>query len=185
MKHLTLFLMATSISISTAADDDTRTIFDFSETDTDRDWTAVNDGVMGGLSEGEAEMGEDALKFSGTLSLENNGGFSMIQNQGDYDLSGFSGLRLRVKGDGRTYNARMHTDERYRSGKVAYSGEFSTKDGEWIEVEVPFDSLEQSWRGQELSDYPFDPAEVEMIGFILADKKGGPFRLEVEWVKAY
>lgn len=90
-----------------------------------------------------------------------------------------------MKGDGRTYNLRMHTDERYRGGNVAYSGEFETKDGEWVEVDVPFDSLEQSWRGQSLSEYPFDPAKVEMIGFILADKKAEPFALEVEWVKAY
>ncbi len=185
MKSIAAFLMATSLSISQADESGTRTLFDFREADSAEGWTAVNDGVMGGLSKGGAELRDGVLLFTGELSLENNGGFSMIQYQSEHDLSDFSGLRIRVKGDGRTYDLRMHTNKRYRSGNVAYSGEFETKDGEWIEVEVPFESLEQSWRGQELEDFPFDPARIEMIGFILADKKTGPFRLEVEWVKAY
>jgi NADH dehydrogenase [ubiquinone] 1 alpha subcomplex assembly factor 1 len=30
---------------------------------------------------------------------------------------------------------------------------------------------------------PVDPAEVNALGFLLSDKKAGPFKLEVEWVK--
>jgi len=40
-------------------------------------WNVVDDGVMGGLSQGKREIGGDGiLRFFGTLSLENNGGFS-------------------------------------------------------------------------------------------------------------
>ena len=30
---------------------------------------------------------------------------------------------------------------------------------------------------------PVDPAEVNGLGFLLGDKKAGPFKLEVEWIK--
>ncbi len=30
---------------------------------------------------------------------------------------------------------------------------------------------------------PVDPAEVNALGFLLGDKKAGPFKLEVEWIK--
>ena len=41
------------------------------------DWQIVDDGVMGGLSKGKFDIsGKQTLKFSGNLSLKNNGGFS-------------------------------------------------------------------------------------------------------------
>ena len=42
-------------------------------------WRSVNDGVMGGRSSGGMVQAEDALKFTGELSLENNGGFSSVR----------------------------------------------------------------------------------------------------------
>lgn len=31
---------------------------------------------------------------------------------------------------------------------------------------------------------PFEPAKVESLAFLLADKHAGPFLLEVAWIKA-
>jgi len=30
---------------------------------------------------------------------------------------------------------------------------------------------------------PVDPQEVNGLGFLLGDKKAGPFNMEVEWIK--
>ena len=83
-------------------------------------WRVVNDGVMGGLSEGNVaftEAGE--LVFVGNLSLENNGGFSSIRsNKVSLDFSRAEGLARRVKGDGRTYQLRFSN----RSACVPSSG---------------------------------------------------------------
>ena len=36
-----------------------------------------------------------------------------------------------------------------------------------------------------LSDVdPLDPAQIRQMGFLIADEKEGPFRLEIAWVKA-
>jgi hypothetical protein len=33
------------------------------------------------------------------------------------------------------------------------------------------------------SDQKLDPGKVNSVGFLLADKKAGPFKLEVDWIK--
>ena len=78
-------------------------------------WVAVNDAVMGGLSQGGATISDGLLQFSGTVSLANNGGFSSVRAAGRrYDLAGATGLVLRLKGDGRSYQLRLATDARFR-----------------------------------------------------------------------
>ena len=70
------------------------------------DWQIVDDGVMGGLSKGKFDIsGKQTLKFSGNLSLKNNGGFSSIRSKRTtMDLSEFKGIKMRVKGDGEHTN---------------------------------------------------------------------------------
>jgi hypothetical protein len=58
------------------------TLFDFSGAADEPGWTAVNDGVMGGVSRGGAKLVDGSLHFRGILSLENNGGFSSIRSGG-------------------------------------------------------------------------------------------------------
>jgi len=150
-------------------------------------WKVVDDGVMGGLSKGNLAFSEDGiLRFSGELSLENNGGFSSLRT-GDLalDLAGSEGLVIRVKGDGRTYQMRIGTDARYRGMEVSFMAGFATKKGEWTEVRVPFASFVGSWRGTMLKDEVFNPAKISRLGLLLGDKKAGPFAMEVDWIRAY
>jgi len=151
------------------------------------DWRVVDDGVMGGLSQGKREISEDGiLRFFGTLSLENNGGFSSLRS-GDVhmDLSGADGIVLRVKGDGRTYQLRFSTDAEYRGREMSFQAGFATTKDEWTEVKVPFASFLGTWRGRELPDKVFDPAKIRRIGLQLADKEAGPFELRVDWIRTY
>jgi monofunctional biosynthetic peptidoglycan transglycosylase len=150
-------------------------------------WRIVDDGVMGGLSQGRLEIRKDGiLRFFGTLSLENNGGFSSMRTGPlKVDLSGAEGLMLRVKGDGRTYQVRLGTDADYRGQEISFQAPFPTKKGEWTEVKVPFALLAGSWRGVDLPDKVFNPANIRRLGLQLADKKEGPFELHVDWIHAY
>ena len=109
----------------------------------------TDDGVMGGLSKGKvSKTDQGTYLFSGTLSLENNGGFSSLRmSGGDWNLDGWEGIEIEVKGDGRTYDLRLTTDEKFRGSSVSFSGKFETKKGEWTKVRVPFSALEASWRG--------------------------------------
>ncbi len=55
-------------------------VFDFSKESSLRNWVIINDGVMGGLSRGQLTLSPEGYgKFSGTVSLANNGGFTSIR----------------------------------------------------------------------------------------------------------
>ncbi len=147
-------------------------------------WTAVNDGVMGGLSRGGPVIADGHLRFSGTLSLENNGGFSSVRTTGrTFDLSGTTEMVLRVQGDGRTYQLRLATDARVRNSAVSYGAEFSTAAGQWTEVRIPFATLVPTYRGTRLDGPPLKLANVEEIGLLIGDSREGPFVLLVDWIK--
>ncbi|MEM8953816.1 MAG: CIA30 family protein [Verrucomicrobiota bacterium] len=182
----TVLLILGLFMIAAAAEhQESKWLFDFRKAERADAWPAVNDGVMGGISAGDSTIANNALLFKGSLSLENNGGFSSVREAVNLDLVAYKGIRLRVKGDGRSYQLRLQTDSRFRDQPVSYSGSFDTKRNEWVEVDVPFSSLQQSFRGRNLSDFPFDPAKIELIGLLIADNKPGPFTLEVEWIKAF
>lgn len=166
----------------------TGSLAEFSQKDGEElDWRIVDDRVMGGRSQGKMAISADGiLSFSGNLSLENNGGFSSVRSGNlTLDLSDAEGLIVRVKGDGRTYEAHLSTLTRFRGGEITFVGLLPTKKGEWTEVKVPFSELEGDFRGRRLKDAKFDPSEVRRITLELVDKKPGPFELQVEWIRTY
>ena len=147
-------------------------------------WTAQNDNVMGGVSTGDAVVGGGLLRFSGSLSFENNGGFAQVRIRNlAYDLSGKKGVRMKVMGDGRTYQFRIATNARHRGSRIAYRAEFPTKAGEWAEVVVPFADLKPSHHGKELGGPPADLSQVEETSLLIGDKREGSFSLAVDWIR--
>jgi uncharacterized surface protein with fasciclin (FAS1) repeats len=148
-------------------------------------WQTVLDGVMGGRSTGRIAAGEGGtLRFTGELSLENNGGFSQIRTAvPEGTFAGATGLVLRVKGDGRTYQCDIRSS-RLRLMAGGYQKDFTTKSGEWIEVEIPFDQCVANSFGQRVRNAPeLDPASIESVGITLGDKREGPFAIEVDWIR--
>ncbi len=148
-------------------------------------WTIVNDGVMGGRSASDLELTDaGTVIFSGYLSLENNGGFASARAIFDrLDLTDFAGMALRVKGDGREYQLRIRTSGRFDG--VSYSSGFSTNDGEWTEVFLPFSEFRPTFRGRVPRGMgPLDPSSIRQIGFLIGDKTEGSFQLEISRISA-
>ena len=163
-----------------------KTLFDFTGQDKAARWVRVNDGVMGGLSQSELRFTPHGTAFfQGTLSLENYGGFASVRTTPyDCDLDGYAGLTVRVKGDGHRYKLRLRADDRLDG--PAYEADFETEAGTWTVAQIPFADLRPTFRGRRLRNVPaLDGAAVRQIGFMIADKQAGPFRLEIDWVKAY
>lgn len=79
------FTWATLLALfgATVMVDETRRILiNFTEADAAKEWMNVNDGVVGGVSEGEFKITEQkTLEFVGKLSLENNGGFASVRTR--------------------------------------------------------------------------------------------------------
>lgn len=53
-----------------------------------------------------------------------------------------------------------------------------------MEIELPLDQFVATWRGRVFRNQKLDPEKISGVGILLGDKKPGPFRLEIEWIKA-
>lgn len=148
-------------------------------------WLVINDVVMGGVSQSSFQVTESGTAvFSGVVSLENNGGFASANlKPSQFDLSDCDGIRFRVKGDGKKYKISLKNDERFNG--FSYRFEFSTRDGEWLTIDVPFASFIPMRMGDITTAPPVDRAAIKTFGFLIADKQAGPFRLEIDWIGAY
>ncbi|MEM7518294.1 MAG: CIA30 family protein, partial [Planctomycetota bacterium] len=101
----------------------------------------------------------------------------------ELDLSGASALALRVRGDGKIYQLRLRDEEGFDG--VNHCAEFLAPAGQWTEVLVPLASLEPRYRGRVLRDVPpLDRRRVRTLGLLISEKQEGPFRLEIEWIRA-
>ena len=147
-----------------------------------QNWIVVNDNVMGGRSEGGFSFKKKCLLFSGNTNT-NGGGFSSIRTKpSDFGLGEKEGLHIRFKGDGRTFKLGV----RLEGKSVSYRSNFTTGNG-WQEAKVPFDNMDVTWRGRPLSkaEHPLLKSKIRSIEFMIYDKKDGPFKLLVDWIKSY
>lgn len=157
------------------------TLFDFnSETDI-KQWSVVNDGVMGGLSKGTLIMNENGhALFSGKVLLENNGGFSSVRHRlPKTDVSTHKKIVLRVKGDGKIYQFRVKTNS---ADFYSYTYSFKTM-GKWEIIEIPFSEMVPSFRGRRVNR-PNYPGEIlEEIAFLIGNGKQEVFALEIDKIE--
>jgi monofunctional biosynthetic peptidoglycan transglycosylase len=166
-----------------AAPEVSRPLLDFADPGAAQKWQAVNDGVMGGISEGRLRVTADkTMEFSGRLSLENNGGFASIRTKpAELGIKAGDSLVVRVKGDGREYVLNLYTKSRRMA--FSYRAPLPTTDGEWTEVKVPLaDFIPTSFGRQVQGMGPVEPDQINGLGFMLSDKNPGPFRLVIDWV---
>ncbi len=149
-------------------------------------WRTVLDGVMGGRSSGRVTQPESGvLRFSGELSLENNGGFSQVQTTvAEAAFKDATGIEARVRGDGRTYTFDVRcSDVRMMAG--SFQTKFDTVAGEWKTVRLPFDQFRLHSFGRLVSNAPkLTPERVESIGVTLSDGNPGAFQLDIDFVRA-
>jgi hypothetical protein len=156
------------------------TLFDFSTSSNLSKWYIVNDGVMGGLSQGKFAINKDGNGvFYGDVSLENNGGFSSVRYDiGNTDITGKITLVLRLKGDGKTYKMRLKQNA---SDYYTFTTSFNTS-GNWETIEIPLNNLHPSFRGRRLNIGNFSGNYIEQLGFLIANKKQESFQLELDFI---
>ncbi|NOH95787.1 CIA30 family protein [Vibrio sp. 99-70-13A1] len=141
-------------------------------------WTATNDNVMGGISTGRFIYDGQLSQFTGELSLANNGGFSSVNRRIELQSSEADTVELISIGDGRTYQLRLTT---WTNGyRVNYKHDFTTVQGERLNLVFHLSDFQAVFRGRLLNDAPkLDINEVKQIGFLIADKQPLPFALNL------
>ncbi len=159
----------------------TSLIVDFTKQSTTSNWQIVDDGVMGGKSQGNFKINEEGHgEFWGTISLENYGGFSSVRYRPKtIEIGKYKKVALRVKGDEKNYQFRI-------KGKAndyfSYISTFSTS-GEWETIILNLSDLYPSFRGRKLNQPNFSGDFMEEITFLIANKKNESFRLLIDEIK--
>ena len=160
-------------------------LIDFADRNSAARWFNVDDPVMGGVSSSSMKQIKDAVLFSGVVSLENNGGFASVRSRTlrpPDNLKDYSALRIRVKGDGKTYIFSLQT---FTAPRLNYWQRFETTKDEWIEVVLPLSKFEPVFRGFTPRNAPaLDTRAIASYGIYITDKQVGRFALEIAWIKA-
>jgi hypothetical protein len=157
-------------------------LVDLGDADEVSAWTTVNDPVMGGRSTSRVTFGDGGLVFSGTISLENNGGFASARSPQDPDIgrkaSGAKSLRVRARGDGKTYLLKVGV-----AGQPwSYIQRFPTEAAVQRTYELPVESYQPV--GMRLDPDPdaprtLDPSLIDQVAVYILDKQQGPFEITV------
>ncbi len=179
--------------------DSTKVLFDFTQpTPALREiWGAVDDVVMGGLSESQMRITGDRAIFTGNVSTNNNGGFASVRTRNftpALDLSEYEGIELRVSGDGKRYKLICRCEGRWDG--VGYCYSFDTIYNFPQTIRVPFRELIPVFRAKRVADGEgFDSSKVYSIqlmqskfeydGALNPRFSPGIFGIEIEWIKAY
>jgi NADH dehydrogenase [ubiquinone] 1 alpha subcomplex assembly factor 1 len=157
------------------------TIFDFNTQSDIQDWLVTDDVVMGGISSGSFMLTDEGYGvFSGSVSLENNGGFSSVRYRFDKTtLKAYSKIIIKLRGDGKSYQFRMKSNS---ADSYSYISTFSTS-GEWQEIEIPLKDMYPSFRGRKLDQPNFSNDYIEEIGFLIGNKKAEKFKLMIDKIE--
>src|SRR6476469_9159386 len=155
-----------------------------------------DDIVMGGTSESSIVLTDNTAIFTGNVSTANSGGFASVRTRNfdpPLNLTGFSGLQLRVKGDGKRYKLIVRSEAKWDG--IGYCYSFDTVYNIWITVNVPFDELIPVFRAKTVKDgSKFDASSIfsfqlmlskfEYDGALNPKFTPGLFQLELESIKA-
>lgn len=170
-------LAAILIILITMHQDHSSNIFDFKNAKNTADWKVVDDRVMGGLSEGSISLtGEGNALYKGYVTTENNGGFSSVRYAfGKKDVSKFKHVKLKIKGDGKSYQFRIKENS---SQGYSYITTFSTS-GEWETIKLSFHTFYPSFRGNTLDKPKYQGEGMEEVALLIGNKKKESFSLEI------
>jgi Complex I intermediate-associated protein 30 (CIA30) len=174
-------------------------LFDFAHpaSDVREIWGALDDVVMGGVSESNIRLQDNAALFSGNVSTANSGGFASVRTRNftpPLDLANAEGIELRVKGDGNRYKFMLRSENRWDG--IAYCYSFDTLAHDWTTVRIPFSALIPVFRAKTVSGAdPIDTHTITAVQLMLSKFEydgalnptftPGPFQLQIESICTY
>ncbi len=170
----------------------TRELFRFDSPASLEPFRLMTDQDMGGKSRATFTYDSDAecAVFEGELDLTpapgvDNSGFAAIVTRdsvGQWELDGYDALMLDAKTDGRLYVTNIKAPsvvegdmwQSYTQGEA----------GTWKHIVLPFARFIVTQRGFVEGQIALDPRMVESVGILMAQRRGGPFRLELRSINA-
>eukprot|EP01023_Acetabularia_acetabulum_P013528 TRINITY_DN1650_c0_g1_i1.p1 TRINITY_DN1650_c0_g1~~TRINITY_DN1650_c0_g1_i1.p1 ORF type:complete len:587 (-),score=114.44 TRINITY_DN1650_c0_g1_i1:693-2453(-) len=167
-------------------------------------WGALDDVVMGGVSESGirftssgGEDGKSGFVFSGVVSTDNSGGFASVRSK-NFDpalnLGSAHGLELRVKGNGQRFKVVIRDSDKWDT--VGFTKSFDTTADEWQTIKIPFEECVPVFRAKRVKDgAKLNTSQINSIQLMLSkfeydgdlnpNFKEGPFSLPIQYVRTY
>ncbi|MDX2097615.1 MAG: CIA30 family protein [Leptolyngbyaceae cyanobacterium bins.59] len=176
-----------------------RILFDFSQLSAplNQVWGALDDVVMGGVSASSFQLQNGFGVFAGYVSTENSGGFASVRTRNfvpPLDLTGFTGIILRLKGDGNRYKFLVRDEDSWDS--VAFAFSFDTFAEEWMTVQIPFSQMVPVFRAKTVpAARPLNAGQIRSLQLMLSKFEydgalnpqftPGEFRLLLQTIEVY
>lgn len=179
MKKLMIVLLLSSFGLTGKA-----MKIDFGSEKDGISWMVINDGVMGGLSQGAVKLTNSSAILTGRISLENNGGFSAFRSSYDaFDLSAYKTVKIRYKLNGMACAFVLDVNRQFYLPN--YKSKLPKTDGNWETIQFNLLEFQEEVLGKStgnrLTKNQF--SEIIRIGFITAEKRESDFELEVDWIE--
>ncbi|WP_246828902.1 CIA30 family protein [Synechococcus sp. PCC 7502] len=159
-------------------------------------WGAIDDVVMGGVSQSNITVSSSGAIFSGVVSTANSGGFASVRTRNfepPLNLAQYTGIELRLKGDGQRYKFLVRGETRWDG--VAFSISFDTERERWITVRIPFTQMQPIFRSKTVAGAILNPAQIYAFQLMLSKFEydgalnprftAGNFQLQIESISAY
>lgn len=168
----------------------TKSLFDFSNPDLTHHWHSSDDRVVGGQSSSRLQPyqlnGTRSAEFTGILRDKTLTSFArVISDNTRFDLSTYAGVRLRVRGDGKTYGFSIRSNSLLN---IAYHYQITFFTGEdWQNILLPFKHFKPVALGVELplKIRSINTKNITGMGFFISENQYGNFNLSVSKIEAY
>lgn len=157
--------------------------FNFGEEKDGNNWQITNDGVMGGLSLGKTTFKENSILFSGTVSLENNGGFTSFRTPfQSFDLTKVQKVEIRYRSNGQDMGIMLENSRQFFRPYFKY--DLVQTNNEWKTITIDISEFKSYVLGRERNQKITASflSSVLRIGFITSTKAEGPFEFEIDYL---
>ena len=155
-------------------------LFNFADPGAVQAWRAIDDRVMGGLSQSGLRFDPQGhATFSGEVSLERNGGFASVRSaSGDNGMPGATACVLELRGEPRQFKLSLLTDDGFDS--LSYQAGFAPTGNDWHRVLLPLAAFRPSFRGRAvIGAAVLAPERIRQIGLMIAARQAGRFALDL------
>ncbi|MBK6853943.1 MAG: CIA30 family protein [Burkholderiales bacterium] len=158
-------------------------LFDFTDPLAADAWRAIDDRVMGGISQSRLRFDPQGhAVFEGDVSLQHNGGFASVRSRpGARGQAGATACLIVVSGAGKQYKISFLTDDGVDS--LNYQASFTPTTDGWQTLRLPLAGFRPTWRGRDvLAAPPLDPTHIRQVGLLIAARQAGPFSLAIRFI---
>lgn len=147
----------------------------------DQTWRALNDNVMGGISDGRITWTETGMRWTGATRLENNGGFSSVRSPwGQYNFEALDAVVIRCRGNGGQFKFTLECSQRWY---IPYAFAPFTPGPDWTDIRLPLSDFK--WSQAFTGDTRIDASlsNVLRMGLLKYDGQAQPFELDVASIR--